>query len=102
MSISNLTVSKVPSVVDSMVIAPGLRVVRGRDWKWKNQDGGEGYLGTVHQLPNKGSCPDKCVTVIWDGGSRNTYRAGFEGSYDLRIYDTSGVGMYLRWNNWLM
>ena len=25
----------------------GCRVVRGPDWKWGNQDGGEGHVGTV-------------------------------------------------------
>ena len=30
-----------------MVKLEGLRVVRGPDWKWDNQDGGEGCVGTV-------------------------------------------------------
>jgi hypothetical protein len=25
----------------------GLRVVRGPNWKWGTQDGGEGFVGTV-------------------------------------------------------
>jgi hypothetical protein len=25
----------------------GLRVVRGPDWEWDTQDGGEGFVGTV-------------------------------------------------------
>ena len=33
----------------------GTRVVRGPDWKWGKQDGGEGHVGTVclclHQRP---------------------------------------------------
>ncbi|CAC5382190.1 MIB [Mytilus coruscus] len=77
----------------SMVIAPGLRVVRGRDWKWSDQDGGEGHLGTIQEISGmrKTSCPDKCAAVLWDNGYRNTYRIGFENSYDLRIYDNAGV-----------
>ena len=27
----------------------GIRVVRGPDWKWQNQDGGEGHLGRFEQ-----------------------------------------------------
>lgn len=79
-----------------MVIAPGLRVVRGRDWKWTDQDGGEGHLGTIQEISGmrKTSCPDKCAAVLWDNGYRNTYRIGFENSYDLRIYDNAGVGEY--------
>jgi E3 ubiquitin-protein ligase mind-bomb len=30
-------------------LKPGLRVMRGPDWKWGDQDGGEGHLGTVTQ-----------------------------------------------------
>ncbi|XP_071147139.1 E3 ubiquitin-protein ligase MIB2-like [Mytilus edulis] len=83
----------VPKVNTSMVIAPGLRVVRGRDWKWTDQDGGEGHLGTIQEISGmrKTSCPDKCAAVLWDNGYRNTYRIGFENSYDLRIYDNAGV-----------
>ncbi|XP_052081431.1 E3 ubiquitin-protein ligase MIB2-like [Mytilus californianus] len=83
----------VPKVNTSMVIAPGLRVVRGRDWKWSDQDGGEGHLGTIQEISGmrKTSCPDKCAAVLWDNGYRNTYRIGFENSYDLRIYDNAGV-----------
>lgn len=32
--------------------APGLRVRRGKDWKWDDQDGGEGSLGTLSE-PSK-------------------------------------------------
>lgn len=28
----------------------GLRVVRGPDWKWGNQDEGEGHVGTVVEV----------------------------------------------------
>ena len=31
-------------------IEPGIRVVRGPDWKWQNQDGGPGNLGTVTKV----------------------------------------------------
>ena len=76
-----------------MVIGPGLRVVRGRDWKWTDQDGGEGHLGTVQEVSqtSKASCPDNCAAVLWDNGYRNTYRIGLEDCYDLRIYDNAGV-----------
>jgi len=77
-----------------MVIGPGLRVVRGRDWKWTDQDGGEGHLGTIQEVSQTGkaSCPDNCAAVLWDNGYRNTYRIGLEDCYDLRIYDNAGVG----------
>ena len=31
-------------------IEPGIRVVRGPDWKWRNQDGGPGNLGTLTKV----------------------------------------------------
>ena len=32
----------------------GLRVVRGPDWEWGDQDGGEGFVGTVAGLEEGG------------------------------------------------
>ncbi|OWF37152.1 E3 ubiquitin-protein ligase MIB2-like [Mizuhopecten yessoensis] len=74
---------------------PGVRVVRGKDWKWGEQDGGEGNVGTVIDVGTQedGSCPQRCAIVQWDSGYRNTYRAGFEDSFDLRIFDTATIGI---------
>ena len=57
----------------------GLRVRRGPDWKWGDQDGGG--PGTTLS----GDDHDGCVWVKWDAGRRNKYRIGAEGSYDLII-----------------
>lgn len=76
-------------------IEVGLRVVRGRDWKWDNQDDGEGHVGTVVEIGKSGSTtsPDKTVVVQWDSGSRTNYRVGYQGAYDLRIFDNAPVGV---------
>jgi E3 ubiquitin-protein ligase mind-bomb len=76
------------------VIKCGLRVVRGADWEWGDQDGGEGYVGTVIEVGGQGSSknPSGTVTVVWDSGARGNYRAGFKGKYDLRIIDNAPVG----------
>ncbi|KAL4220869.1 E3 ubiquitin-protein ligase mib2 [Mactra antiquata] len=67
---------------------PGIRVLRGPDWCFGDQDGGPGYLGTViHILSNN------TVTVQWDIGSRTTCRAGQKGQCDLRIYDNAQLGI---------
>ncbi|XP_039281221.1 E3 ubiquitin-protein ligase MIB2 [Nilaparvata lugens] len=73
----------------------GLRVVRGPDWKWQMQDGGEGHCGTVIEIGKLGSkeSPDKTVVVQWDSGTRTNYRVGFEGAYDLRIVDNAPAGV---------
>lgn len=58
----------------------GCRVVRGPDWKWSNQDGGEGYVGTVRQFESYDE-----VIVVWDNGIGANYRCS--GAFDLRILD---------------
>ncbi|CAC5404564.1 MIB [Mytilus coruscus] len=73
-------------------IKPGTRVVRGPDWISKKQDNGEGFLGTVIFVPKPGS-DDKKVTVIWDSGRELRYRAGENGKYDLRVFDTAPSGV---------
>ncbi|XP_048753764.2 E3 ubiquitin-protein ligase MIB2-like [Ostrea edulis] len=73
-------------------IKAGTRVVRGPDWASKKQDNGEGFLGTIIFVPKSGSS-DNQVTVIWDSGRELRYRAGHDGKYDLRVYDTAPAGI---------
>jgi len=72
----------------------GLRVVRGDDWLWDDQDGGEGGVGTVVEVGGRGASknPDKTVVVVWDTGVRAKYRAGYEGKDDLRVLDNASTG----------
>ncbi|XP_046850294.1 uncharacterized protein LOC124443806 [Xenia sp. Carnegie-2017] len=75
-------------------IKVGVRVVRGKDWKWGNQDGGVGSKGYVYEVSGlRGVCK-----VRWDDGSTNSYRNGAEGAYDLRVLpeDVSGMGTATR------
>ncbi|KAF4070651.1 hypothetical protein AMELA_G00287890 [Ameiurus melas] len=73
----------------------GMRVVRGVDWKWSNQDDGEGHVGTVVEVGRQGSTstPDKTVVVQWDSGTRTNYRTGYQGAYDLLLYDNAQIGV---------
>ncbi|XP_039732791.1 E3 ubiquitin-protein ligase MIB2 isoform X4 [Pteropus medius] len=73
----------------------GMRVVRGVDWKWGPQDGGEGGVGTVVELGRHGSpsTPDRTVVVQWDHGTRTNYRAGYQGGHDLLLYDNAQIGV---------
>lgn len=79
-----------------MSVELGVRVVRGPDWKWGNQDSGEGHVGTVVEIGKPGSqtSPDKTVVVQWDSGARTNYRVGYQGAYDLRVYDNAPCGQY--------
>lgn len=76
-------------------IAKGYRVMRGKDWKWANQDSGAG--GSVSG--DLGS--NNWIQVKWDNGQSNSYRWGADGAYDLRVIspvpmDRVKPGMRLR------
>ena len=72
----------------SLMFALGLRVVRGPDWEGGDQDGGEGFVGTVVGLEGDG----RRVTVQWDMGQRNIYRCGQGNKFDLRLLDSGPSG----------
>ena len=65
----------------------GVRVVRGPNWKWGDQDGGEGNVGTVIGTldADPKAFGSRTVTVVWDSGIKAQYRTGPQGSYDLRV-----------------
>ncbi|GBP81615.1 E3 ubiquitin-protein ligase Ufd4 [Eumeta japonica] len=67
-------------------VCAGARVVRGADWKWRDQDGPQPALGTVTSDLHNG-----WVDVRWDHGGRNSYRMGAEGKYDLKVV-SGGAG----------
>lgn len=74
----------------------GLRVVRGPDWKWGEQDGGDGHVGTVVEIGRYDSknIPFKTVSVQWDCGERSNYRVGYQNAYDLRVFDNAPCGAH--------
>ena len=49
----------------------GARVIRGADWKWGKQDGGDGHVGTVRNFESAEE-----VVVVWDNGTAANYRSG--------------------------
>ena len=72
----------------------GTRVVRGQDWEWGNQDGGEGFVGTVAQVgkDKKSLATAQLVYVQWDCGGKHDYRAGIEKKHDLRVFSLTNGG----------
>jgi len=60
----------------------GVRVRRGPDWKWGNQDGGAGNWGTTVEDSDP-DMPLRWIKVQWDHGEKKSYRVGAEGKYDL-------------------
>ena len=78
-----------------MALKPGFRVVRGPDWQWGDQDGGEGHVGTVVEVGHPSeSDGGRAVVVQWDCGERCRYRCGVEGKYDLGVLDSAPAGLY--------
>nr|KAG5689266.1 hypothetical protein BaRGS_005274 [Batillaria attramentaria] len=69
----------------------GLRVLRGPDWDRGDEDGGEGHVGTVIELLS-----NHTVLVLWDTGQESTCRAGTDGKFDLRIFDTAQIAKLYR------
>ena len=75
-----------------MEVRLGVRVVRGPDWERGNEDGGEGYVGTVVAGARDDARHD-VATVQWDvGGERHVYRCGAQGKFDLRVIDSAPAG----------
>jgi len=79
------------------MLEAGVRVVRGPDWCWGEQDGGEGHVGTVVK-PRMGPCGQRLKTVMegvifvrWDNGILANYRVE-EGSCDLRVLRSAPAG----------
>lgn len=77
-------------------IFPGARVIRGVDWSWEDQDGGNGRRGKVTEIQDwSSSSPRSAAYVMWDTGTKNLYRVGFEGMADLKaVSDAKGGTVY--------
>lgn len=77
-------------------IFPKARVVRGVDWQWEDQDGGNGKKGQVTEIQDwSAASPRSAAYVLWDNGTRNLYRVGFEGLADLKVFsDAKGYSVY--------
>jgi len=76
------------------MLEAGVRVVRGADWCWGEQDGGEGHVGTVVKprvgRQHKRTLTEGVVFVRWDNGIIANYR--ISGSHDLRILRSAPAG----------
>ena len=67
---------------------PGTRVVRGQQWRWKNQDGGDGHVGTIISVNQRGG--SKSVRVQWDTGMFAIY--SLDNQRPLRVFDSAPTG----------
>jgi E3 ubiquitin-protein ligase mind-bomb len=78
-------------------IFPAARVVRGVDWQWEDQDGGNGRRGKVTEIQDwSAASPRSAAYVLWDNGAKNLYRVGFEGMADLKVVNDAKGGSFYR------
>lgn len=61
----------------------GCKVIRGPNWKWRDQDGGEGSIGVVEGISPWSGVDGEGMSVRWPNDSLYTYRWGADGNFDL-------------------
>jgi hypothetical protein len=56
----------------------GMKVIRGRDWKWEDQDywKGKPCIGIINSRTDNSFDNNIWVSVIWESERRNSYRIG--------------------------
>ena len=67
--------------IDIIPLAAGMKVVRGPDWEYSDEDGGAGTVGEVIKITNHENYP---VHVKWPNGETVAYRWGYNLMYDLK------------------
>ncbi|XP_071166583.1 uncharacterized protein [Mytilus edulis] len=72
-------------LVDEM-IAVGCRVVRGEDWRYRDDDGGFGTMGTVLNVK-----PEGRAVVRWDSKKMGIYKMGYNGFCEIMVVDESSA-----------
>ena len=72
----------------------------GPDWERGDEDGGEGFVGTVVAGERADGAEEgrhDVATVQWDvRRERHSYRCGAQGKYDLRVLDSAPAGQWYR------
>ena len=79
-------------------------MVRGRDWKWGDQDGGSGHVGTLSEVTAWSEWPRSGAKVIWNLLRSNKYRTGYQGLVcsSVKIQSCTCISMdnYGIWCHW--
>uniref|UniRef100_M4C5C4 HECT-type E3 ubiquitin transferase n=1 Tax=Hyaloperonospora arabidopsidis (strain Emoy2) TaxID=559515 RepID=M4C5C4_HYAAE len=68
---------------DQPELKVGCKVIRGPNWKWRDQDGGEGSVGIVEGVSPWSGVDGEGMSVRWPNDSLYTYRWGADGNFDL-------------------
>ncbi|KAH3817338.1 E3 ubiquitin-protein ligase MIB2-like [Dreissena polymorpha] len=73
------------------------QVQRGPDWRWLDQDGGEGKPGQVIAIVNFSPDTDRdAAEVTWSNGYTNVYRLGYDGRQDVVAVKAASGGYYYK------
>lgn len=72
---------------------PGVRVIRGPDFRSTVKDPKSTHLGTLSYVPKNAA--NSRVHVVWDTGQERNFGSGVNGQYELRAYDLQQVGKSL-------
>ncbi|XP_025102247.1 E3 ubiquitin-protein ligase MIB1-like isoform X2 [Pomacea canaliculata] len=92
-----LPVRKISVKVRAIGIFPGAKVIRGRDWMWDDQDGGQSSEGDVEGYePEAVDSWRNLIRVRWPNGVVNSYRLGFQGKVDLLCVEEETGPFYYR------
>ena len=83
----------------------GARVVRGPDWQpSRNDDGGEGGIGTVLALSAEGyqdsssssngniMSVDGRAIVRWENGNKDSYCCGYADKFEIKVLESGSQG----------
>lgn len=83
------------SKVEAKGIFRGGQVMRGPDWDWGNQDGGERSVGQVLEVRGWETESFRSVAcVMWKPTSTNVYRVGHKGKVCLLMKDEQWKMVY--------
>ena len=83
--------------VRAIGIFPGSKVVRGKNWQWNDQDGGQGSEGEVKGYENTSSGSSRNrVLVEWPHGVAISYRLGLHGNVDIMCVEEEVGPFYYR------
>ncbi len=70
-------------------------VVRGPDWTADDHgdaDGGAGGKGVVVAITEYMGVRNRGVSIAWQSGITNLYRWGFEGRFDVKVFQSAALG----------
>ncbi|CEG36584.1 hect e3 ubiquitin [Plasmopara halstedii] len=82
-SLTQFRLRQKPEETSQTELKVGCKVIRGPNWKWRDQDGGEGSVGVVEGVSPWSGVDGEGMSVRWPNDSLFTYRWGADGNYDL-------------------